>query len=193
MVAMTRRDAFIAASGPIWLAAQAIARSQDQQSGRQGPGLPPPAAQPAPLDLTNNVLLTVKAEQNRYEQLEPIFLHLEVTNHGDTSVWLDQAVVCGPFKYEILDLTAHQLVDAPTNFAKHKNPKPGREVELRHGQPMRFTVCPNLYVDLTVPTNYSVATLIRLKDGVHGRPCVARGNIVLVEVVHQFQSRIQRR
>ena len=188
------------ASVPVWLDAGGVARSQDQQSsqsersGRQGPGLPPLSAAPPPLDLSNRVLLTVKAEKDRYEQLEPIFLHLEVTNRMDTTVWFDDVKAFDLFQFEIQDLSTHRLVDSTTNFAKFPNPNNGHgPVELQPGKPMRFSVCPNLYVDLTVPATYTITMIMRLKDAPFGRPCIARGNVILVEVVHLVQGRIQRR
>jgi len=152
--------------------------------GQPGPAAPRPP-RPPPLDVSDEVRLTIAAVRDRYEQLEPIKLRVELTNLSKSDMSYEDETECRLIGFEIVDLLSTVAVEDVTNYSKflNANRKPGRgPILLKPGETLRFTAYPNLCIDLTLPRRYSIAATMELKRTADGRRCVTRGKLIFVEV-----------
>ncbi len=159
-------------------------------SGEQPARTSPRSPELPPADVSGEVSLTITAEKRQYEQLEPVKIRLKLINNSKVTYTFEDASDCLIFGYEIVDLASGNLVDSATSYGKLSPSKPGRgRVKVEAGKSIEFSGCPNLCIDMTVPTSYSIAATMKLKTSTGDRPYVARSKILLVEVVPLSFSR----
>ncbi len=141
-------------------------------------------SQEHPLDVSADVRLTVEATRDKYEQLEPIKLELELINLSGGDVTFEDVSGCELFGFNVFDVKHHLTVEDATRSARVLASKPSTHgpITIRAGTSRRFTAYPNLCIDMTVVTNYTIDVTMRLKRSLDGRRCLTKSKQIRVEV-----------
>jgi hypothetical protein len=165
-----------------------------QNPDQQGQGVPiwssRRPAEPAPIDISPEVQLTIVSTKEQYEQLEPIKLRVELKNLSKDEITYKDVSECRLLSYEIIDITRNVAVVDTTRYGKFNYNGPGRgSVLLKPDGTRRTSVYPNLCIDMTAPAVYSITASMDVKRSADDRRCITRSKPIRVEVTPLFNGR----
>ncbi len=145
---------------------------------------------PPLLDVSADVRLSIIPTRDHFEQLEPIKLRIELANLSKGDMTFDAHSECHQFGFDIVNLTHNLAIEEFTNYGKLQDDGTGRaNVVLKPGDTQRFTVYPNLCIDMTAPRLYSIVATMELRRPSDGRRCFTRSKPIRVEVTSLRKGR----